>query len=67
MDGVKIIGHVLAVHDRGDEIEVTAQGSAVRAADWQSMTSITFRIPANDTAKRTYHLGRKVEMEITPK
>lgn len=63
---MKITGHITQAEDCGDDLKIVMQGCTIASADWRPISSIMFRIPATDTAKRVYHLGREVVLEIKP-
>lgn len=65
---MKIKGHIYRVEDRGDSINVVAQGTAEKSPDWmQNMSSIEISMPNNKTNVKAFHLGRKIEITVRPK
>ncbi len=61
---MKLKGHVTKVDDRGDVIRIEGQAFGVADAQWRSWVPISFDLAATDTAKRTYHVGRKFVVTI---
>jgi hypothetical protein len=65
---MKIKGHIYRVEDNGDSLVVTAQGTAAKAPEWmESMSSIEIKMPNTKTNVKSFHIGRKIEIEVRPK
>lgn len=58
---------ILEVSDLADTIQIKAQGQQIGAAANAPWLTCTVLIPATATAGKTYHIGRKVAIEITPR
>lgn len=63
---MRIEGHITAVEDRGETIQITGQGRKVASAEWQPWLSIQISVPASDMNKKTYHLGRDIGLTLDP-
>lgn len=61
---MKIKGHVLAVSNNGDQIEVKMQGATPGAARWRRLEVVTFTLPDTDGVRRTFFIGRKLTITI---
>jgi len=61
---VKIRGHVLEVKSLGDKLEIKMQGSGDADAMWRSLNLITFQCADLPAARRSFHIGREVTVEI---
>ncbi|WFU52350.1 hypothetical protein QA639_21830 [Bradyrhizobium pachyrhizi] len=64
---MKIEAHVLEARDRGDKLQVQAQGRAVGAADWQPWMEILVNVPMTGRNKRAFYVGRDIEIIVTPR
>lgn len=63
---MKIIATVTKAEDVGDALMVTLQGKPPSAPKWYGWKHLVVTIPIYDAARRTYHVGRKVQIEVKP-
>lgn len=63
---MKVNAHVTSADDHGDRIRLVLQGSAIGDADWRPMLRFEVFVPENNRNRKSFHLGRKVKVEITP-
>jgi hypothetical protein len=63
---MKLIGHVIEATNCGDSIRVAIQ-APIGKANWMPMEKQVFQIADTRPNSRAFHLGRKVEITITPK
>lgn len=64
---MKIECEVIEVSTNGETLIVTLQGSTSNSASWRSMGRQVVAIPDTKSACRTFYLGRKVDITVTPK
>lgn len=60
-------GHIVEVSDNGETVTARLQGECVGMADWRNLLVITIQLPTSPTVQRTYHLGRKVQVKVSPR
>ena len=64
---MKIEATVTAVADRGDRLAITAQGDSVGAAQWRPMCKVEIAVPLTEHARKAYFVGRRFDVELTPR
>ncbi len=61
---MKIDCEVIAVETQGDTLRVTLQGMPPAAAEWRGRERQMIIIPTSQRAERTFHVGRRVMLDI---
>ena len=64
---MKINCEVIGVETHGDSLSVTLQGKPPKSADWRPIERQTVIIPTTRSTERTFHVGRRCTLTITPK
>lgn len=64
---MRIEAHVLSVADAGDSLAITAQGGSFGAAEWRPYCKIEISIPMTEHAKKAYYIGRRFNVDLTPR
>lgn len=64
---MRIEAHVLSVADAGDRLEITAQGQATGAAEWRPWCRVSIAVPMTERNRRAYFVGRRFDVDLTPR
>lgn len=59
--------HVLSAADHGDVLTVEGQGKADAAGEFASLVHLQIKLPMNEKAKKAFFVGRKFDIEVTPR
>jgi hypothetical protein len=64
---MKLKCEVTAVEKNGDSLQVRMQGSALGDAEWRPYLRFTIEIPITEKTKKSYFIGRNVDIDIKTK
>jgi hypothetical protein len=64
---MKMRCHVDRIENQGDRIEVRVIGKADNEAEWMAQRFQTFSVADTARNRRSFWIGRNVDIEITPR
>ncbi len=64
---MKIDCEVIAVRGNGETLTVKMQGTHKGSADWRPMSVLEIELPETRKTQKSFHMGRRVSVQVLPK